>query len=317
MSVARSSFLVAAASAGALTVLAERARGADALKIGALLLDNTAQPFYARELGAFTRAGLDADIAIFPSGGAAGAALVGGAVDVSIVDAVSMASAHAHGVPLVYLAPATIYTRAYPAYELLVPLTSSIRAARDFNGKTVAVNALKNILGIPTEAWIDNNGGNAQTVRFVEVPFPTMASAMLEGKVDAASISEPFITNALDTGKFRKISAAERNVAPEFMFSGWAATKDWVTAHPDLARRFVGVMNEMAKWANANHAQSAQILVAVNKMPAEVAAKMERSYYGEKLSPALLQPVIDAAAKYGAIAQPFPAADVISTSALR
>jgi hypothetical protein len=52
-------------------------------------------------------------------------------------------------------------------------------------------------------------------------------------------------------------------------------------------------------------------------MPAEIASKMVRSYYGEKLDPALLQPVVDAAAKYGAIAKSFPAADVISPAALR
>lgn len=43
---------------------------------------------------------------------------------------------------------------------------------------------------------------------------------------------------------------------------------------------------------------------------------MLRSYYGEKLSP-LLQPVIDAAAKYGAIANSFPASEIISSYALK
>jgi hypothetical protein len=44
---------------------------------------------------------------------------------------------------------------------------------------------------------------------------------------------------------------------------------------------------------------------------------MERSYYGEKLSTALLQPVIDAGAKYGATTKSFPASEVISPLALR
>lgn len=313
----RSEFLGLAAAAAGLAAVPRPARAEDALRIGALLLDNTAQVFYAQELGAFKRAGLDAEIQTFPSGGAAASALVGGAVDVSITDAVSMASAHARGVPLTYLAPATIYTRTFPAYEMLVASTSPIRTAKDLTGKTVAVNALKNILQIPTQAWIDNNGGDARSVKFVEVPFPAMAPSLLDGKIDAASISEPFITNALDSGKFRTISMADHNVAPEFMFSGWTTTTEWAQRHPDLVKKFVGVMYEMAKWANANRPQSAQILVKVNKMPLEVAAKMERSYYGEKLSPALLQPVIDAAAKYGAIDKTFPAAAVISPQAMR
>jgi NitT/TauT family transport system substrate-binding protein len=313
----RDRFLLAAAVGVATFAPVRPARADDTLRIGALLLDNTAEVFYARELGMFKRAGLDVDITTFPSGGAAASALVGGAVDISIGDVLTVAEAHSRGVPLSYLAPATVYTKAFPAYELLVAATSPIRVARDFNGKTVAVNALKNILQVPTQAWIDNNGGDAKSVKFIEVPFPTMAAAILDGRVDAASISEPFITNALNSGKFRTISVAEKNVAPEFMFSGWTTTADYATKHPDAIKKFVAVMLESGRWGNANRPQSAQILVGVNKMPPEVAAKMERSYYGEKLSPALLQPVIDAAAKYGAITKGFPATEIISAYALR
>ena len=313
----RTHFMMSVAAATAAWVPARGALADDTLRIGALLLDNTAEVFYARELGMFKRAGLDVDITTFPSGGAAASALVGGAVNISIADMLSMAEAHAQKIPLTYLAPASVYTKALPAYELLVAVDSPIRVARDFNGKTVATNALKNILQVPTEAWIDNNGGDAKSVKFIEVPFPAMAPAILDGRIDAASISEPFITNALNSGKFRTISVSERNVAPQFMFSGWTTTNDYAAAHPDVIKKFVAVMLESARWGNANHAQSAQILVGVNKMPSEVAAKMERTYYGEKLLPALLQPVIDAAAKYGAIAGTFPAAEIISAYALR
>lgn len=317
MTIRRSRFLLATAAGVAALAPNYPARADDPVRIGALLLDNTAEVFYARELGMFKRAGIDVDIQTFPSGGAAAAALVGGAVDIAISDVLTMAAAHSRGVPITYIAPATVYTKAFPAYELLVAKDSPIRVARDFNGKTVAVNALKNILQVPTQAWIDNNGGDAKSVKFVEVPFPTMAPAILDGRIDAASISEPFITNALDTGKFRIISVAEKNVALDFMFSGWATTTDYAAKHPDVIKKFVGAMLESARWGNANRPQSAQILVGVNKMPAEVANKMERSYYGEKLEPSLIQPVINAAAKYAAIDKSFPAAEIISSYALR
>jgi NitT/TauT family transport system substrate-binding protein len=313
----RTHFLLAATTVAAAWAPARAARADDTLRLGALLLDNTAEVFYARELGMFKRAGLDVEITTFPSGGAAASALVGGAVDISIGDVLTVAEAHSRNVPLSYLAPATVYTRAFPAYALLVAADSPIRTARDFNGKTVATNALKNILQIPTEAWIDNNGGDAKSVKFIEVPFPTMAPAILDGRVDAASISEPFITDALNSGKFRMISVSERNVAPEFMFSGWTTTTGYAAAHPDVIKKFVAVMLESARWGNANRPQSAQILVGINKMPVEVATKMMRSYYGEKLSAPLLQPVVDAAAKYGAIAASFPASEIISPYALK
>jgi len=313
----RAHFLLAAGAATAAWAAPPGAFADDTLRIGALLLDNTAEVFYARELGMFKRSGLDVDITTFPSGGAAASALVGGAVDISIADMLTMAEAHSQKIPLTYLAPASVYTKALPAYALLVAVDSPIRVARDFNGKTVATNALKNILQVPTEAWIDNNGGDAKSVKFIEVPFPSMAPAILDGRIDAASISEPFITDAMNSGKFRTISVSERNVAPEFMFSGWTTTTAYAAAHPDVIKKFVAVMLESARWGNANRPQSAQILVSVNKMPPEVAAKMTRTYYGERLSPPLLQPVIDAAAKYGAIASSFPASEIISSYALR
>jgi NitT/TauT family transport system substrate-binding protein len=317
MTIRRSHFLLGAAAGAAAFAPGRPARADDTLRIGALLLDNTATIFYARELGMFKKAGLDVDIQTFPSGGAASSALVGGAVDIAVADTLTMAEAHTRAVPIVYIAPATIYTKAFPAYEVLVAANSPIRVARDFNGKTLATNALKNILQVPTMAWIDNNGGDVKTVKFIEVPFPTMGAAILDGRIDGASISEPFFTNAMSTGNFRKISVSDKNLAPEYMFSGWATSLDFAAKHPDLIKKFVAVMLDSARWGNANRTQSAQILVGVNKMSPDVAAKMERSYYGEKLSAALLQPVIDAGAKYGATTKSFPASEVISPLALR
>jgi ABC-type nitrate/sulfonate/bicarbonate transport system substrate-binding protein len=82
-------------------------------------------------------------------------------------------------------------------------------------------------------------------------------------------------------------------------------------------KKLVTVFAQAARWGNANHAQSAQILVKASKMPAEVADKMIRSFYGERLDAALVQPIVDACAKYGTIAKPFPATEIFSAVALR
>ncbi len=317
MSCRRATFLSSAAAASAVTLFPARpARADEVVRIGTLTIDNTAEVFYAQDVGMFSKAGLNVDVQTFQSGPASASALAGGAIDLGIADSVTMASAHSRGLPLTYIAPATIYTRANPSYVLMVPTASTIRTAKDFSGKTLATNGIKNILQIPTQAWIDNNGGDSKTVKFVEIPFPAMGAAIVNGTVDGATVSEPFVTNFLDTGKVRAISAAERNVAPEFMFSGWATTSEWALKHPDAVKKLVGVFAEAARWGNANHAQSAQILVKASKMPAEVANKMIRAYYGERLDALLLQPVIDAAAKYGTIAKAFPATDVFSPVAL-
>jgi NitT/TauT family transport system substrate-binding protein len=293
--------------------------GADdaTLKIGTIPIDPTAEVYYAQELGFFKKAGLNVEITPFTSGGAIAAAVVGGAVDIGLTDAVSMTSAHARGIPLTYLAPAGIYKKGAETYLIAVPENSPIKTAKDFNGKTIAINGLKNINEIPTDAWIDNNGGDSKTVKFVEMPYPAMLPALDAKSVDGVAIVEPFMTFAAAKGTYRLISLTEKNLAPQFAVAGWSTTTDWARKHPDLAKKFVAVMNETARWANANHTESAKILSAIAKMPPDVANKMERAYYGERLDPVLLQPVIDATAKYGVISKAFPASEIIDASALR
>jgi hypothetical protein len=58
--------------------------------------------------------------------------------------------------------------------------------------------------------------------------------------------------------------------------------------------------------------KSATILAQVSKLPLPVIERMTRAYYGENLGPALLQPVIDASAKYGVIPKPFPARELLN-----
>ena len=314
----RHDFLRTGAAAAAAAMLPRIARADDApLRIGALRLDPAAEPYFAQDGGFFKKAGLTVEIQPFTSGVAALAALFGGALDIAISDAVGGATAHSRGLPVTYLAPACVFTRAAQASSLVVLAGSLIKGPRDLNGKSIGTNGLKNIVQIPTSAWIDNNGGDAKTVRFVELPVPQMPGAVEEGRLDAAVMAEPFITNAQSGNKFRIISLADNNVAPEFLYSGWAATNDWAAKNPDTVKRFVSAMNGAAKWSNANHPLTAVILSKISKVPLEVTMKMGRTYFGEKFNVANYQPVIDACAKYGAIAKSFPAAEMINSAALR
>jgi NitT/TauT family transport system substrate-binding protein len=309
---------IAVAALAALMLLPQTVpAGADdaALTIGTIPIDPTAEVYYAQAMGFFKKAGLNVTITPFTSGGAIASAVAGGAVDIGLADSVSMASAHAHGLPLTYLAPAGVFKKGAETYQIAVPAASPIKTAKDFDGKTIAVNGLKNITEIPTDAWIDNNGGDAKSVKFIEMPYPAMLAALDAKSVDGVALVEPFVTFALAKGIYRLIPLTEKGLAPQFAVAGWSTTTGWARKHPDLAKKFIAVMAETAEWANANHAQSARILASVSKMPAEVAGKMGRTFYGERLEPALLQPVIDATAKYGVIAKSFPAAEIIDPSA--
>jgi NitT/TauT family transport system substrate-binding protein len=314
----RSGLLQVSAAAISAALLSRAARADDSVvRIGTLQLDPAAEVYFAQDGGFFRQAGLAVNIQPFTAGAPALAALFGGSIDIALCDSVGVATAYSQGLPVTYLAPACVVTRTAQAASMVVLATSPINAAKDLNGKALGTNGLKNIVQVSASAWIDNNGGDAKTVRFVELPVPEMPGAVEEGRIDAALMAEPFLTNAQTGNKFRVISLVEHNLAPEFLWSGWVTTTSWAANHPNFVKRFIAAMNKAAKWSNANHALTAPILSRVSNVPLDVTLKMRRVYYGEKFDLANCQPVIDAAARYGAISARFPAGDVIDAEALR
>jgi hypothetical protein len=60
-------------------------------------------------------------------------------------------------------------------------------------------------------------------------------------------------------------------------------------------------------YTNAHHAETAQMMSDVTKIPVAIFTKMARTNGATSGDPALIQPAINAAAKYGYITRAFPA----------
>jgi ABC-type nitrate/sulfonate/bicarbonate transport system substrate-binding protein len=94
------------------------------------------------------------------------------------------------------------------------------------------------------------------------------------------------------------------------------STDTWIAAHPAETRAFCDAMLATAVWANHNRDKTAQILAGALKIDAHVVDTMHRAVFAEKVSPALLQPVVDAGLAYGALTKPIAPADVFSPQVL-
>jgi NitT/TauT family transport system substrate-binding protein len=283
------------------------------LKIATTPTDIGSEVFYAQDKGFFKANGLDAQIQVISNGAAITAAVMSGALDVAQSNIASLASAHEAGLDVVIIAPAGQYSSKTPTTALIVSKNSPIKTAKDLNGKTIAGNGLKNITQVGAFAWMDKNGGDTTTTKFVEMPFPDMPGALGQGRIDAAVIAEPELSAALAKGEVRVLANCYDGIAQNFMIGAWFTTGTWAKAHPDLVKRFSKAISQTAQWANKNQAASAEMLTKYTKI--EVAPGMKRTVYAEKLEPALVQPLIDGAAKYGITKKTFPASDIIAPDA--
>jgi NitT/TauT family transport system substrate-binding protein len=280
------------------------------IRIATTPIDAGSEPYYARELGFFKKAGVDVEITPISNGAGVASAVAGGAADVGQSNVVSLAAAHDRGLSFVIIAPASLYTSKVPQSALVVAKNSPIRTAADLNGKTLAASGLRTIAQIGPQAWIDRNGGNSASVKWVEMPFSATAEAIASGRVDGGLLSEPELSDAVAGGSVRVLSYCYDAIGSDFLIGAWFSTAEWVKAHPDLARAYARVMEQTARWARANPQQSAKILEAETKVRVTPATK--RVLFGERLDPAAVQPLIDVAARYGLLKASFPATEIIA-----
>jgi len=261
-------------------------------------------------MGFFAKAGLDVDIQVMAAASVVAAAVASNAVDIGFSSIDTLASAHQKNVPLIAVAPASEFL--FPATRgigaLVLPANSTVQTAKDLSGKTVATAGLNSAAETGPRVWIDKNGGDSSTVKFVEMPFPAMAAALDAGRIDAASLAEPFIGPAARNG--RVLTYFWDATSKHFLIAAWITTPQWAKDHPDLVKHFASAMHEAAVWANANPAKSGEILAKYAKIDPAVIATMARAHYGEQLTPALMQPLIDVTAKYNGFTA-FPAQELI------
>lgn len=279
------------------------------LKIGVIPIESAAEAFYAVDMGFFKKQGLDVELSMMQNGSAIAAAVAGGSLDAGFSDTISIVSAHSRGLPFIFLAPALLNGYAAPTLAMMVSGNGPIREAKDLNGKTIGVNGINNITMIPFEAWIDRSGGDSKTIKWVEIPIPSALDAVTAGKIDGATLGEPFITFGTDKG-MRAIYVDKNAIASRYMLAGFMSTKAWAAKNPVVAAKFIAAIKESAQWANINRAASAAILSKYTKVPLPVVERMKRGEYGENLLASDVQPVIDAAAKYGVIPKSYPAPEL-------
>jgi len=214
----------------------------------------------------------------------------------------------------VFIAPGGVYISSAPTAGLIVAKTSSIKTAADLAGKTIAVPALRSLAEITTKAWLDQNHVDVGTQKFLELPYSAMDAALAAGRVDAALIESPYLDKALASNS-RVLAYCYDAIDKYFSEGGYFANEDYVNSHLSTIKKFAAVIAETARWANANQSAAAQILAKYAKAPMSV--EKYHTTYQEKVDAASLQPVIDAAARFGLLREAFPVSQMIAPGLYR
>jgi NitT/TauT family transport system substrate-binding protein len=274
--------------------------------------DDVTPALYADKAGWFRAAGIGVRIDRLNNGSAVAAAVVGGAVNIGKVSLLPIVFAHARGVPLTIVAPGVVMQPNILYAGMLVRKDSDIHTARDLNGKTVSVPALNDLQALAGKTWIDQNGGDSKQVSFVEEPVVAVGTGFDSGRLSAGLLTNPALGEDLASGKYRNLGRPIEAISSHLMTSAWVCTTDWATKNPDAVRRFGQIIAKAGAYANAHHAETIALIAAFSGIEPSTLATMPRAVFPTTLNVANVQPLIEVAARYGAIQQRFNALDLFS-----
>jgi NitT/TauT family transport system substrate-binding protein len=281
------------------------------IKMAGVPEDSATTVLYGIASGLFKPYGLDVDMQPQHNGPSVMSGVVGSSYQIGKSSTPPLIAAFSKGLPFTIIMPAGVYDSRGPIAALLVKSDSTLKKASDLNGKTIAVGALNDIHSLATLAWMDKNGGDITSIKFVEIPIGEIPVAIEQGRVVAGSVNEPVLSAALSDGKVRAFAHHFDGIAPRFMYTAWFTTKTYAAANPAVVRNVAQALKKAAVYVNGHHAQTADMIAKFTSLEPAQVAKMTRVEQGTSLDPKLVQPVIDTMVRYKTLASPIEARDIM------
>jgi NitT/TauT family transport system substrate-binding protein len=271
----RRRFLAGSLSAAALPLISNAVRAADLpkMRVSAITISDCV-PFYAAmQQGYFPAAGIDVSTEAETGGTVGIPAVVAGAYDVVYSNIPSILQAISQGIDLHFIAGGNPLNPP-DTTGLYVRKGEGLKTGKDFEGKSIGINDTKSLQFTYAHGWVKATGGDADKVTYRAIPFPEMADAVKNKRVDGVIPSDPFYSALRSDTTLDMIANPGRVVYPGGRVAAWAVTGDYLGKHADLVRKFLAGMARGSQWCNANLSSPAftQLLVSMTKLdPARVA----------------------------------------------
>jgi NitT/TauT family transport system substrate-binding protein len=287
------------------------------LRVTVVPNDDVTPLLYGQAGGLFRKAGIDIQVSQSTSGAVIAAAVAGGSYDVGLSSMMALITGHARGLPFAMVAPSLIALPGENIGSILVLKDSPVKTPRDLNGKLVACSAIKDASWVMTRLFVDENGGDSETLKFVEFPQVALPAALDQRRLDAAMIQNPTLQVAFATGKYRTIGDPFQAIAKRWLVAAWFTLADYAAKNRDLVMRFGQVMQQATIYSNAHHPETAPLIAAFSSVDTAAVLQMQRVICADVLDARDVQPSIDAAARYKVIDAAFPASELISPNAYK
>jgi NitT/TauT family transport system substrate-binding protein len=276
--------------------------GPTTVTVGTLPIANAAPMYLGMKKGFFKEEKLTLKPQIGEGGATIIPTLINGSAQFGFVGVIPAITAVGKKVPIKIVTSSddAAATEAKDWQTLVVPKGSPIKSVKDLPGKTVAVNALRGLAEVVISRSLEKQGVDYKAVKMLEVPFPEMPAALAAKRVDAALLTEPFLSGVLAEGG-TQIDAPSVETLPSFPNGVYVASDKYIQENGEVVDRFARAMNKSLDYAQAHPDEVRAIIPEFTKTPKAAAAKLRLPAFDSKIDEKGIELEAELTAKYGII----------------
>jgi NitT/TauT family transport system substrate-binding protein len=281
------------------------------LHVGVVPAMDSAGFFIALHDGLFAREGLKVVYSPAVSSETAVAQQLKGQLDISGGNYVSYINEAANNhQPIEVIAEASIMQRG--SQTIFTMPSSKIKTLSQLKGHLVGVNAPGNIDYLLDVSVLQENGIVPTSVKFplAPIPFPQMGQMLANGEIAAATLPEPFASQAEQ--QFGAIPLADLNqgATADFPVEGYVVTRQWATQHPNTLKRFLAALELGQEISDTDRPAVEEAFEAINgpqngQVTAGIAAVMALNTYPIGVDATRIQRVADVMFQFGLLKSRF------------
>ncbi|MCE7008302.1 ABC transporter substrate-binding protein [Kibdelosporangium philippinense] len=207
------------------------------IRLGVLPIVDAAAVHIAIKKGYFRDEGVEVELKTIQGGAAGIPGLVNGELDVTFGNWVSFLNAQAKQTADLKLV-ADGYRGKPDMFLVVVTPDSPVKTPADLAGRKIAVNTRANVVELAVRAGLKAKNVDANSVQFIEMPFPDMQAALQRKDVDAALLVEPFLTRAMQQIGAVPVLDTITGEAADLPIGGYATTAKFVKERPKTIDAF-------------------------------------------------------------------------------
>ena len=272
------------------------------LRVGVIPIADVAPLYLGIKQGFFEEQNLKIEPQLAEGGAAITPAVLSGDFQIGFSNTVSLLIAASKDLPVTIISQGVLggKTEDEAWADLLVLKDGPIKEPKDLEGKTIAVNTLKNICEVTIRKSLSDMGVDDSTLKWAEVPFPDMNAALEANRVDGACVVEPFVSQG-KAGKAKGIDPFYVNTAPDLTVATYFTSKQYAAENPEVVKAFVSAMQKSLDYAQQNPDAVRDVLTEYTQIPPEAAANIKLPQWRQDITTDTVELLSKLSLEYGLI----------------